>query len=239
MADRPPLPREEVQRILARLSPLSAEGKIVLIGAARSARLAADLIGGEVRIPGIDHNTPNTGQVLFIDSEGVEREIDFLSSPFGLEPADVRTSAVPMTVPDASGGEAPILVMHPERCMESRVHNVVRLGTTGEIAMTQLRRSIACSREWSRYLLTDESTSKARRVRAVLALNERVFRKSLRSQAFRRLALEHEIKPFEAVLVDGRLPDKFRERRYPQMVAAIEAARDRAGKHRDRYSRKP
>lgn len=32
MADRPPLPREEVQRILARLSPLSAEGKIVLIG---------------------------------------------------------------------------------------------------------------------------------------------------------------------------------------------------------------
>lgn len=89
MADRPPLPREEVQRILVRLSPLSAEGKIVLIGgqavawwtvfleledssreieiyasedidfegAARSAQIAAELIGGEVRLPDLDHHT--------------------------------------------------------------------------------------------------------------------------------------------------------------------------------------
>lgn len=270
MADRPPLPREEVQRILARLSPLSADGKIVLIGgqavawwtfflgladgsdkveiftsedidfegAARSAQIAADLIGGEVRIPEFDHHTPNTGQVLFIDSEGFQREIDFLMSPMGLEATDVRASAVPMTVPDANGEEVPILVMHPERCMESRVHNVVRLGTTGEIAMTQLRRSVACAREWSRYLLDDESVSKTRRVRAVLDLNERVFRKCIHSQAFRLLVLEHEVEPFVAVLVDERLPAKFRERRYPQMVAAVELARERARKHRERYSLK-
>jgi hypothetical protein len=265
MAARPPLPREEVQRVLARLSPLSADGKIVLIGgqavawwtyflglaqgsaedeiftsedidfegAARSAEIAAELIGGEVRLPRIDHLTPNTGQVLFTDSDGFNREIDFLGSPIGLDPTDVRKSSVPMKIPDASGGEASILVMHPERCMESRIHNVVRLRKTGTIAMTQLRRSIACAREWSRYLLDDESVSKKKRTRAVLDLNERIFRKCIRSHTFRLLALEYEVEPFEAVLVDDRLPIKFRDKRYPQMVHKIKAARERAKKQRE------
>lgn len=270
MADRPPLPREEVQRILVRLSPLSAEGKIVLIGgqavawwtvfleledssreieiyasedidfegAARSAQIAAELIGGEVRLPDLDHHTPNTGIVLFTDSKGFRREIDFLGSPMGLDATDVRASAILMDVPAGDGNQVPILVMHLERCMESRVHNVVRLKTTGPIAMAQLRRSIVCAREWSRYLLGAESVAKTKRLRAVLDLNERVFRKCIHSQAFRLLALEHGVEPFEAVLVDDRLPVKFRERRYPQMVAGIEAARERARKHRERYSRK-
>jgi hypothetical protein len=126
--------------------------------------------------------------------------------------------------------------MHPERCMESRVHNVVGLRRTGPIALTQMRRSIACTREWSRYLLGDDSISKTRRVRAVLELNERIFAKCLRGHVFRRLVLEHGIEPFDAVLVDDRLPMKFRERRYPQMVTAIETARDRARRHRDQHA---
>lgn len=270
MADRPPLPRKEVQRILARLSPLSAEGKIVLIGgqavawwtyflglgsaggriqiftsedidfegAARSARIAADLLGGEVRVPEIDHHTPNTGQVLFTDSDGFRREIDFLGSPIGLDATDVRASAVPMNVPDDEGNEVPVLVMHPERCMESRVHNVVALGTIGEIAMAQLRRSIACAREWSRFLLGDKSIGERKRMRAVLDLNERIFSRSLRSLNFRRLALDHDVEPFEAVLVDDRLPAKFRERRYPQMEGQVRAARERAHRNRDRTRRR-
>lgn len=270
MANRPPLPREEVQRILARLSPLSADGKIVLIGgqavawwtfflglahgsdqveiftsedidfegAARSAQIAAELIGGEIRLPDIDHHTPNTGQVLFRDSDGFKREIDFLDSPMGLDATDVRASAVPMNVPDASGEQVPVLVMHPERCMESRIHNVVRLHTTGPIAMTQLRRSVACVPEWSRHLLGNESVSHRKRTRAVLDLNERIFRKCLRSQAFRLLALEHDLEPFDAVLVDDRLPAKFLERRYPQMVSQVERTRERARDLRERRSRK-
>jgi hypothetical protein len=104
-----------------------------------------------------------------------------------------------MVVPDDAGGEVEVLVMHPERCMESRIYNVVTLGTTGPIAMTQLRRSIACAREWSRRLLGDESIGERKRRPAVLNLNERIFRKCLRSHAFRRLALDHGIEPFEAV----------------------------------------
>jgi hypothetical protein len=59
-------------------------------GAARSAQTAADLIGGEVRIPRVDDHTSNTGQVLFTDADGVRREIDFLGAPMGLDAADVR-----------------------------------------------------------------------------------------------------------------------------------------------------
>lgn len=270
MPSKPPLPREEVLRILARLSPLSEDGRIVLIGgqavawwtyflkvahgsgeveiftsedidfegAARSAQIAAELIEGEVRLPKLGDMTPNTGKVLFKDSEGIKRELDFLGSPLGLDATDVRSSAVPMKIPDDAGGESVILVMHPERCMESRVHNVVTLGTTGRIAMTQLTRSIDCARAWSHHLLGEESISKTERRRAVLDLNERIFGKSVHSRAFRRLALDHEIEPFEAVLVDDRLPAKFRERRYPQMVEQIETTRERARANRGRHSGK-
>lgn len=270
MARKPPLPREEVLWILARLSPLSEDGRIVLIGgqavawwtyflkvahgsdeieiftsedidfegAARSARVAADLIDGEVRLPKTGEFTPSTGKVLFKDSGGIKRELDFLGSPLGLDPTDVRSSAVPMKIPDDSGGESTILVLHPERCMESRVHNVVGLRTTGRIAMTQLTRSIGCARAWSHHLLGEESVSQIKRTRAVLDLNERIFRKCIHSHVFRRLALDYEIEPFEAVLVDDRLPTKFRERRYPQMVEEIRAARERARTNRARHSSK-
>jgi hypothetical protein len=154
----------------------------------------------------------------------------------GLDATGVRKSAVPLRVPDDAGGQVRILVMHPERCMESRVHTVVGLRRTGPIALTQMRRSIDCAREWSRYLLQDESVWKTRRVRAVLDLNERIFAKCLRSHVFRRLVLEHGIEPFDAVLVDDCLAIKFRERRYPQMATAIETARERARRHRDRHA---
>ncbi len=116
-----------------------------------------------------------------------------------------------------------ILVMHPERCMESRVHNVVSLRTTSSIALTQLRRSVTCAREWSRYPLGDESVPKQKRTRAVLDLNERIFRKCLRSHAFQEVALDYEAEPFEAVLLDDRLPAMFAHdgiRRWPRRFAA-------------------
>lgn len=189
MVQKPPLPRTEVERILARLSPLAVSEEIVLIGgqavawwtyflnlpqdqdeievftsedidfegAAKSASLAAELLGGEARFPDADHMTPSTGVVRFVDENGVEREIDFVAAPYGLDARDTRATAVPMKVPHAEGGEATVLVMHPERCMESRVHNVVGLRRTGLIALTQLRRSIDCARAWSRYLLGEET----------------------------------------------------------------------------------
>lgn len=187
-------------------------------GSADAAGVAAGLLGGRSRVPSSDHHTPLAAVVFFDDSDGIERRIDFLVSPLGLDGGDVRDTAVELEI----GRDAPptaLWVMHPERVMESRIANVQILGIDDEHAMAQLRTSITIAREWSRFLLDDESIAERDRVRAVLRLNERVFRNCVGELRFRQLFAEHGIDPFDAVLVDDeRLPGQFRHRRYPQMV---------------------
>jgi hypothetical protein len=203
-------------------------------GAARTARRAGELLNGEVRVPTIDDHTPNTGIVLFEDSEGETREIDFLIAPYGLDGRHVRDSAVRLNVANPSGPDLPVWVMHPERCMESRVYNVVDLRQAGRIAMDQLRRSVVCTKEFSRFLLDSEDVAKGERVRAVLRLNERIYRKCLRDPAFRQVVFVHDVDPFDAVLVDDRLPERFHAKRYPQMVEQIADRRRRSRAQRER-----
>ena len=227
-----------------KLKPRSAEQEIFTSkdidfeGAARSVRRAGELLGGDVRIPTIDHHTPNTGMVLFKDSDGEAREIDFLVAPYGLDGRDVRDTAVKLSVSNPSGPDLPVWVMHPERCMESRVYNVVDLRQSGRIAMDQLQRSVICAREFSRFLLNNEGVLKTERTRAVLRLNERVYRKCLKDRAFRQVVFDHDVDPFDAVLVDDRLPGRFRERRYPQMVEQLDARRRRGRAQRERTRRR-
>lgn len=207
-------------------------------GAARSARKAGELLDGDVRIPTIDDHTPNTGLVIFEDSDGELREADFISAPYGLDGRDVRDSAVKLSVPNPGGSDVPVWVMHPERCMESRIYNVVGLRQSGRIAMDQLRRSVVCAREFSRFLLEDQGAPEAERVRAVLRLNERIYRKCLRDSAFRQVVEDYELDPFGAVLVDDRLPERFREKRYPQMVEQLGDRRKRGRALRERSRRR-
>ena len=207
-------------------------------GASQAARKAADLLKGEVRIPEIDRHTPNTGLVIFVDSDGITREIDFLAEPLGLNAQDVRKTAIRLNVSRPGRLETPVWVMHPERCMESRVYNVVRLRQTGRIALDQLRRSVVCAQAFSRYLLDDKSGTRADRVRDVLRLNERIFRKCLTERPFRDVLFDHGVDPFEAVLLDDRLPEKFHEIRYPQMAQQLEDQRRRSRAQRARYAQR-
>jgi hypothetical protein len=217
-----------------KLKPRSAEMELFTSkdidfeGAARSVRRAGELLDGQVRIATIDDHTPNTGVVLFKDSDGETRELDFLVAPYGLDGRDVRDSAVKLNVAGPNSPELPVWVMHPERCMESRVYNVIGLKQKGRIAMDQLKRSVVCAEEFSRLLLEDKSLPREERLRAVLRLNERIFRKCLKDRAFRQIVLDHDVDPFNAVIVDDRLPIRFREIRYPQMLANLEERRKRS-----------
>ena len=210
-------------------------------GAAQSARRAGELLGGNVQVPEIDRHTPNTGLVIFTDSDGVERELDFLMAPYGLSAREVRDTAIRLNVAKPGAPEIPVWVMHPERCMESRVHNVVGLRQYGPIALDQLRRSVVCAREFSRRLLDEDPEGEMNHMRDVLRLNERVFKKCLTVRAFRDVYFDHGVDPFEAVLVDERLPEQFRDRRYPQRVSMIAQRRRRSEAQRRRYahSRRP
>ena len=246
MGDKPPLGEEEVRRVLKRLSPLVEEqrnligGQAVAYwaaffelgadaselytsadvdfeGARRSARRAGELLNGQVRLPSIDDHTPNSGMVKFMDGDGVERTVDFLVSPLGLNERDVRDSAIKANVPDPDDSVDTIdfWVMHPERSMESRVRNVITLRQQGELALTQLRRSVVCARRFSEYLL--DHGDEAERSRAVLKLNERIFRRCQAVDDFVEVKIAFDIDPFDAILLDDRLSEKFRELRYPQM----------------------
>lgn len=171
---------------LRQLEPVTSKD-VDFEGSARAAARAAKLLGGRARFPDPEHvATPNTGIVVFEDRHGVKREIDFIAQPLGLDARDVRDTAVAVEDRGDDGSQITLLVMHPQRCMESRIYNAGILGKTGPLARRQLRVSIICAHEWSRYLL-DEATAApaADRVRAVLRLNERTFRKCRTDRHFR------------------------------------------------------
>lgn len=181
---------------------------------------AADLLGGEMRLPSIEHATPIIGIVSFLDGDGHLRQIDLLDRPYGLRPDEVSDSAVPLEITTPDGASVHVSVMHPERCMESRVHNATLPDKQSDLAWRQLQASIACARAFSAELVA------AGHIRDVLKLNERIFRFA-RHDRCSRLALERDIEVFEAVLDDERLPYKFQTVRLPQMREHIRALRER------------
>lgn len=206
------------------LAPIASKD-IDFEGSARAVRRAAELLSARMRLASMDDHTPNTGIVLFLDADGIEREIDFIDQPLGLRARDVRDTAVRLLVPTGEpGDEVGVWVMHPERCMESRVYNAQVLGKTNALALRQLQASILCAREWSRYLLDDDHSPE--RVRAVLRINERIFRKCIHDTHFRAVETDLAIDPFRAVLAGNEaLPRRFHDIRYPQMCRRLEDMR--------------
>jgi hypothetical protein len=209
-------------------------------GGITAAKQAADLLGAQLRIPGIDDHTPNTGVIVFEDRDGVRRELDFIDQPAGLRAQDVRDTAVLMELQARRGGPVPFWVMHPERCMESRIYNVhVLPGRATQLGLDQLRMSVACAREWTRRILESEAVSRAERQRAALRLNERVFRRCLNDKAFRSVFLDHGVDPFDAVLTDhADLPARFGDQRLPQMREQLGERRRRDVQNRARAERR-
>lgn len=217
-------------------------------GSAQSVTRAAVLLAGRPKIATMDDHTLNTGLVMFTDSTGTPREIDFIDAPFGLGARDVRDTAVLLSL-DAADGQPPVelWIMHPERCMESRVINAIELHRTAPLALRQLAASVVCAREWSCYLLDSDELSEERRVRAVLNLNERIFKRCMKDPRFRAVLHDHDVNPFDAILTDHpRLPERFREHRYAQMRTLLDERlrkdrrnRARAAARREKVAPKP
>jgi hypothetical protein len=195
-------------------------------GSADAARAAATLLDAEVMIPSPVEPSPVTGVVTFTDADGYDRTLDFIGAPRGLDAEDVRETAVRVDL-DASPGQsmdASFWVMHPER-MESRIYNTIELRRVDQLGLDQLRVSVPVARRWSEAILDDETLDHGLRSRAVLSLNERIFAKCCDDRSFHAVYDHHGIDPFQAVLLDGRLPQAFRDRRYPQMVRRLESLR--------------
>lgn len=254
----PPLRSEEVRRVISALAPLTQETDIVLVGgqalafwsarfaeesgeisvvaskdidfegSADAARIAATLLNARLMIPSPREPSPITGVVTFTDADGFDRTLDFIGAPRGLDAEDVRETAVRVEL-ETQDARPSFWVMHPERCMESRIYNTIELQRVDPLGLDQLRVSVPIARRWSEAILGDDTLNPGQGVRAVLSLNERIFERCCDDRCFRAVYERHGIDPFHAVLQDPRLPQAFQDRRYPQMLQRLESIRGPSG----------
>jgi hypothetical protein len=208
-------------RIADTLVDAVASRDIDLLGNSSDLQQSAELLGARVRVAKFEDRTPLTGVAIFLDSEGHERRLDVMASVYGLNSEDIRQTAIEAGLLVDGDRQVNLWVMHPERCMESRIHNSVLANKQTDLAWRQLRASILCARAFSQLLL-DERGETA--VRDVLKLNERIFRFAQEDRCS-KLASDRDIEAFDAVLDDDRLPKKFRNVRLPQMQDRIRALR--------------
>jgi hypothetical protein len=207
------------------ISPLTSKD-IDFRGARQTVQRAAELLGGKARLASLDDHTPSTGLVLFVDSEGQRRQIDFVDAPYGLNARDIVDTAQRIYLGDDQG-RVPIVVIHPERLMESRVHNIVGLKQNSPHALRQAQGAIDCAGAFSRFVLDSKQVAPVKGRRSVLKLNERIYR-FCRTLAGRQIFRDTGLDPFDAVLVDhAALPAKFRTMRYPQMQAQLARLKER------------
>lgn len=175
-------------------------------------------LGRAIFDPPFSRDVPiNTGIVTYVDDDGVERTIDFLASIMGPDAAEVRDTAPAVGIE----GEA-IRVMHPVLCILARGPLILRLGRTDEHTLMQLRAIILCAREFLADLLA------AGHVRQVYKWNERLFWYATKKDGI-EIYKRFNIDVSKAILLDDRLSEEFRSRRYPQMCARIRAKRGSTG----------
>jgi hypothetical protein len=110
-----------------------------LLGDAQHAKRAAELLGGGAHIATWENHTPLSGVVIFVDRRGHRRRLDVMHSVHGMRSDDLRETALELDVLLADGRRFPVWVMHPERTMESRVHNSSLPNKQTELAFRQLR----------------------------------------------------------------------------------------------------
>ncbi len=109
--------------------------------------------------------------------------------------------------------------MNPVRCMESRVHNVIGLNKSSPHALKQLRASIFCAREFMRDILN------AGYIREALRLTKRIFNLCDGDIDGRLIHARTGIDPFDAVLCEPPLPEKFITVQYPKMQERLRRRR--------------
>jgi hypothetical protein len=182
----------------------------------------AKRLGGKARLAGMDRATPVLGVVYYVDREQHERKIDFLGHAFGagLDYDKIRELAIVVDLDET----CTFRVMHPLHNLESRTHNVAGLPDqyNNPLGLAQLRASIVCARAFLRTLLDNEEPSG---IRHVLNLNTRIFKFAAYDTHALAVYRDHGIDVFDALFLDERLPEKFRDDGYPRWVQRLEKQR--------------
>jgi len=120
-----------------------ASKDIDFLATAADAQRAAKLLDAEVTLADgwKDHMNPLAGVALFRDGNRHPRRLDFLRRVHGLDADDIRDTAIEIDV-GVDDHVIALWVMHPHRCLESRVRNTELPNKQTALATRQLEASI-------------------------------------------------------------------------------------------------
>jgi hypothetical protein len=186
------------------------------------ARRAAAQLDVEVRIPTIDEPSVHTGLVRFLDRRGVTRTLDFIECPHGLEASDVRDTALKVLLPGTEERPVSFWVMHPERCLRSRIYNADLPGKRTPLAITQMRAAVAIVRAFGVAQLEAGVSEKV-----VRAVNEAVFDLAYHDRRSHRALVDFGVDVMTALTTDARLHEAHLRVRVPQMRRLVNERRAR------------
>lgn len=162
-------------------------------------------VNGKLEKRGFYGPRATVATLTYRDEVNDERVVHFLGDMLGVDPVEVARTAIPV--------QGYLSVMNPVLCMESRISNVLDSEDYRNAhGRHQARVSIVCAREYVRELLAQGLARRG------CEANERVFRFAKRHA---RLCQAEEFKPFDAVVMDDRLPENFRTIRYPRMLEEL------------------
>ncbi len=194
-----------VNQLAERMAPIVADQvasrDIDFLGGRRRYS-AAELLDANVYLAQAwrDRMNPLSGVATFFDSDDHMRRLDFLHTAYGMSSADIRETAIEISIEVADRRPISLWVMHPKRCMESRVFNSELPEKQTDLAWRQLAASIECARAFREFLL-DNAGEKGSQ--AVMNLNERIGELALKSTC-REVFERRGIDVLDAVVDDAR-----------------------------------
>ncbi len=209
---------------LERLMPFQSRD-VDFIGSVRDVKTCAQLLGGQVFLPHIDHHTPETGIVDCL-LKGRELRIDFLGSLAGVGVDEAQSTAIP-TMSDG----ILLRVMHPVLVLQSRLANIFTLRRHDDAALNQMRASIYVVREFVKRTATEN-------YRTALDLVEDVF-EIVCSPNGLQLMSKYNIDIFQAIQLFPELPKVFAEKRWPIMIKFLAKKRIQQEKTKAAIANRP
>lgn len=158
-----------------------------------------------------DFGMDNAGQLIIAPFGRREALlVDFLYAPIGMNPGDVCSHAISMTIPTRRIG---ILAMHPVHCLESRLLNLLVLPhKRNEQGIEQARLALKVVREHIAKVIERAPSGE----RDAFPLAERVFQ-AAGSEAGCHAAHNFGIRALDSIPIDSFANRSFRAVRFPQM----------------------
>jgi hypothetical protein len=187
---------------------------------------AKDLSGELIIVK--EPRVPDVARVRF-SVGGVELQIDFLRSLHGISASDLRSSKLGI-MDDRTSGKI-LYVMHPVLALASRLFNTFELpGRLTEENLSRLRFSVEAVRAY----LTDQVSMGSAMCQDVLPSIERIYGLAIHRTGLTAW-LDHSIDLLRGIPEPSDLtgwPAGFLEKRYPQMLSAVERKRSAGSKRR-------